>query len=70
MSDQFEVWLREVCFQAPPKYAYDLAKSAYKKGMERAADIAESKFLGWDTPYIAARLGIVDAIRKEIMSNE
>jgi len=30
-TDDFENWLRSVCFQEPTKEAYDLAKSAWSK---------------------------------------
>lgn len=36
MSDGFEPWLRQVCFQKPTPEAYDLAKDAWAAGREFA----------------------------------
>jgi hypothetical protein len=35
--DEFEVWLRTVCFQKPPEHAYDLAKSAWIAALSQSA---------------------------------
>jgi hypothetical protein len=38
-AQEFEAWLRTVCFQAPTKEAYDLAKSAWKQARTSAASL-------------------------------
>ena len=36
--DDFEKWLRTVCFQEPTPEAYDLARRAWKKATNECAD--------------------------------
>lgn len=59
--DEFEKWLRTVCFQKPTPEAYDLAKCAWKQSANVCISAVEESQPPETTPW-----DCVDAIHKKL----
>lgn len=73
-EEQFEIYLRKICFQQPPAEAYDLAKSTWleahrlgrEEGLEEAAKICEARYMGDNNREDQEATRCARAIREKI----